>query len=113
MKYLIIGLGNLGRALARDLTSAGNEVIGVDRDEQVVEEMKQSVSSVVALDSTDINSLNSLPLSDMDAIIVTFEKLTINVRENATDEEIADMLDEYAKYGIAWQSWKHADDWRN
>ncbi len=74
MKYLIIGLGNLGRALARDLTSAGNEVIGVDRDEQVVEEMKQSVSSVVALDSTDINSLNSLPLSDMDAIIVTFEK---------------------------------------
>ena len=30
MKYLVIGLGNLGRAIAKDLTRVGNEVIGVD-----------------------------------------------------------------------------------
>ena len=29
MKYLVIGLGNLGRAIAKDLTRVGNEVIGV------------------------------------------------------------------------------------
>ncbi len=27
MKYLVIGLGNLGRAIAKDLTRVGNEVI--------------------------------------------------------------------------------------
>ena len=32
MKYLVIGLGNLGRAIAKDLTRVGNEVIGVDMD---------------------------------------------------------------------------------
>ena len=30
MKYLVIGLGNLGRAIAESLTRIGNEVIGVD-----------------------------------------------------------------------------------
>lgn len=30
MKYLVIGLGNLGRAIAESLTCIGNEVIGVD-----------------------------------------------------------------------------------
>ena len=31
MKYLVIGLGNLGRAIAKDLTRVGNEVIGDDK----------------------------------------------------------------------------------
>ena len=30
MKFLVIGLGNLGRAIAENLTRIGDEVIGVD-----------------------------------------------------------------------------------
>ena len=30
MKFLVIGLGNLGRAIAENLTRIGDEVIGID-----------------------------------------------------------------------------------
>lgn len=74
MKYLVIGLGNLGRAMARDLTRVGNEVIGIDRDTRRVDMLKNDIAGVIAMDSTDREALNTLPLSEMDAIIVTFGK---------------------------------------
>lgn len=43
MKYLVIGLGNLGRAIAKDLTRVGNEVIGVDMDLHRVDIDRKSV----------------------------------------------------------------------
>ena len=72
MKYLVIGLGNLGRAIAKDLTRVGNEVIGVDMDLHRVDMLKNDIAGAVALDSTDKEALSTLPLSEMDAIIVTF-----------------------------------------
>lgn len=74
MKYLVIGLGNLGRAVARDLTRVGNEVIGVDKDLHSVDMLKHDIAGAIALDSTDKEALNTLPLNEMDAIIVTFGK---------------------------------------
>jgi len=74
MKYLVIGLGNLGRAIAKDLTRVGNEVIGVDMDLHRVDMLKNDIAGAVALDSTDKEALSTLPLSEMDAIIVTFGK---------------------------------------
>lgn len=74
MKYLVIGLGNLGRAVARDLTRIGNEVIGIDKDLHRVDMLKQDIAGAIALDSTDRDALGTLPLSEMDAIIVTYGK---------------------------------------
>lgn len=74
MKYLIIGLGNLGRAIASSLTRIGDEVIGVDRNMLRVEAVKQYTSGAINLDTTDREALNTLPLNEMDAIIVTFGK---------------------------------------
>lgn len=74
MKYLVIGLGNLGRALAENLSQIGNEVIGIDKDLSRVEAVKQSISGSVCMDSTDKEALRTLPLGEMDAIIVTFGK---------------------------------------
>ena len=74
MKDLVIGLGNLGRAIAKDLTRVGNEVIGVDMDLHRVDMLKNDIAGAVALDSTDKEALSTLPLSEMDAIIVTFGK---------------------------------------
>lgn len=74
MKYLIIGLGNLGRAIASSLTRIGDEVIGVDRNMLRVEAVKQYTSGAISLDTTDREALNTLPLNEMDAIIVTFGK---------------------------------------
>lgn len=74
MKYLVIGLGNLGRAIARDLTRIGNEVIGIDKNLLRVDMLKQDIAGAIALDSTDKDALSTLPLNEMDAIIVTYGK---------------------------------------
>lgn len=74
MKYLVIGLGTLGRAIAENLTRIGHEVLGVDRNMQRVELVKHSIAGAIALDSTDCEALNTLPLTEMDAVIVTYGK---------------------------------------
>lgn len=74
MKYLVIGLGNLGRAIAASLTQIGDEVIGVDDNMLRVEAVKGYTSGAVQLDATDPTALSTLPLNEMDAIIVTFGK---------------------------------------
>ena len=74
MKYLIIGLGNLGRAIASSLTRIGDEVIGVDKNMLRVDAVKQYTSGAINLDATDRDALSTLPLNEMDAIIVTFGK---------------------------------------
>ena len=51
-----------------------NEVIGVDMDLHRVDMLKNDIAGAVALDSTDKEALSTLPLSEMDAIIVTFGK---------------------------------------
>lgn len=53
MKFLVIGLGNLGRAIAENLTRIGDEVIGVDLNLHKVEAVKQTISGSVSLDTTD------------------------------------------------------------
>ncbi|CAK7010898.1 MAG: Ktr system potassium uptake protein A [Parabacteroides sp.] len=74
MKYLVIGLGNLGRAIAENLTQIGNEVIGIDINTHKIEAVKGSISGAIGLDSTDRDALNTLPLNEMDAVFVTFGK---------------------------------------
>ncbi len=74
MKYLVIGLGNLGRAIAKDLTRVGNEVIGIDKDLHRVDLLKNDIAGAIAMDSTDEKAIGMLPLNEMDAVIVTFGK---------------------------------------
>jgi trk system potassium uptake protein len=70
MKYIVIGLGYFGSTLATNLTSQGHEVIGIDNREEKVDEMKDSVSVVLEMDATNPNALKTLPLDDVDAVIV-------------------------------------------
>lgn len=60
MKYLVIGLGNLGRAIAESLTRIGNEVIGVDINPHKTEAVKHTISGAISLDTTDKDALNTL-----------------------------------------------------
>lgn len=70
MKYLIIGLGIYGENLARDLTDMGNEVIGADICQSRVESLKNSISAVYQIDSTEESQLAVLPLMSVDLVIV-------------------------------------------
>ena len=74
MKYIVIGLGNYGSVLAEELALLGHEVIGVDRDEQRVDAIKQKITTGFILDSTDEASLASLPLQEVDVVVVAIGK---------------------------------------
>jgi trk system potassium uptake protein TrkA len=69
-KFLIVGLGVFGRALAENLIKRGTEVIVVDKNMELIEEISDLVTYAVCLDSTDEKALDSLDIKDVDVAIV-------------------------------------------
>jgi trk system potassium uptake protein TrkA len=94
MKYIVIGLGRFGSKLASNLTEMGHEVIGVDNHHQRLDELKDLVTSVMKMDSTNINAIKSLPLDEVDAVIVAIGEdigsslLTLSVIKNLNVKRI-------------------------
>lgn len=70
MRYLVIGLGIYGENLARNLADMGHEVIGVDIDHVHVEAVKDYISTVYIVDTTEESALAVLPLDNVDLAIV-------------------------------------------
>lgn len=70
MKYIVIGLGNFGSLVATRLTEMGHEVIGVDASSERVNELADRLSMAVVLDGKSAAALSSLPLSDVDVVVV-------------------------------------------
>jgi trk system potassium uptake protein TrkA len=70
MKFIVLGLGNFGRALAVRLTDLGHEVIGVDNNIQKVTKLKEKITHTVCMDCTDRDAVSSLPLRDANAVVV-------------------------------------------
>ena len=69
-KYIIIGLGNYGGGLAEELMAIGHEVIGVDQNEGRVDNLKDKITTAFVLDATDELALETLPLREIDVVIV-------------------------------------------
>ncbi|NLR93176.1 MULTISPECIES: potassium channel family protein [Flammeovirga] len=69
-KYAIIGLGQFGSSVARNLASLGAEVMAIDREIELVDLIKDDVAYAVALDSTDVKALKSQSITEMDAVLV-------------------------------------------
>ena len=67
---LVIGLGRFGRHLSLKLTSLGNEVMIVDRDEAAVTALMDSVTSAQIADCTDETVLRSLGVQNFDLCFV-------------------------------------------
>lgn len=71
MKFIVIGLGNFGSALAARLTSLGHEVIGVDSNRSKIELFKDVITQTISLDSTSEQAMSTLPLNEVDYAVVT------------------------------------------
>ena len=71
MKFTIIGLGNFGFALAEKLAQLGHEVIGVDKEIEKVENIKDKITHAICLDCSHQAAIDSLPLKNTDVAIVT------------------------------------------
>jgi trk system potassium uptake protein TrkA len=69
-QYAIIGIGNVGRYLAQHLYERGHAVLIVDRRENVIQELKDSVSQAAVADATDKRALEELGVKEMDAVVV-------------------------------------------
>lgn len=71
MRYVaVVGLGNFGSTVARELTDKGAKVIAIDKDRARVEAIKESVSFAVTLDSINQAALRSIGIMDVDIAVV-------------------------------------------
>jgi len=71
MKFAIIGLGDFGASIAVSLAEKGAEVMAIDHDMEVIEEIKDKVSTAIKMDSTDEKSIRSLGIDKVDTVIIS------------------------------------------
>ncbi|WP_274310229.1 potassium channel family protein [Solibacillus daqui] len=69
-QYVVIGLGRFGTSIARRLHEAGQEVLGIDIDEESVEAAEGYVTLAVVADSTEEKALTSVGIKNFDCVIV-------------------------------------------
>ena len=68
--FAVFGLGAFGMEVCRGLIDKGGKVIAFDHRTQPIEKIKDQVSQVMVLDSTDEDALRSAPLENVDVAIV-------------------------------------------
>ena len=68
---VVIGLGRFGTSVAKTLYSLGNDILAIDKEEDMVQEISESVTHAVQLDATDENSLRSIGIKNFDVAVVT------------------------------------------
>lgn len=70
MIVAVIGLGTFGAKTAMRLYEKGAEVVAIDKDEELVDRIKDRVTHAVSLDVTDERALRSVNISDVDVAVV-------------------------------------------
>jgi len=67
---LVIGLGTFGYALATKLYAQGNKVMAVDKNEHLVNQIKDDVTIAMSADVTDIEVLDKIEAEKFDYIVL-------------------------------------------
>ena len=87
-QFIVIGIGNFGYYLATRLYEKGHEVLAIDKEAQKIQEIKDKVSHAIVADTADPKVLQSLDISQADAVIVCIGTdlaasilTTLNLRE--------------------------------
>lgn len=68
--YAIIGLGRFGMPLAKRLADAGKEVIGIDRDEERVKELREHTEYAFVANTLTKEVLEDIGVQNCDMVIV-------------------------------------------
>jgi len=69
-QFIVLGLGRFGSAVATTLVELGHEVLGVDNDEERVNELKDKITQAVQADITEERALKELGVNNFDTAIV-------------------------------------------
>ena len=70
-QFVVIGLGRFGESVAKTLYGLGHDVLAIDMDEDMVQEISDSVTHAVQMDATDESALRTLGLRNFDVAVVT------------------------------------------
>ena len=70
-QFVVIGLGRFGSSVAKTLYESGHDVLAIDKDEDLVQEISDSVTHAVQMDATDENALRTLGIRNFDVAVIT------------------------------------------
>lgn len=68
--FAVLGLGVFGRQICETLTDRGASVIAIDQDPGLIEQVKESVTQAILVDTTDEDSLSQAALAEVDVAVV-------------------------------------------
>ncbi len=69
-QFGVIGLGRFGTAVAKNLENLGYPVLAIDKDRNLIDSIKDSVSFADIVDSTDPEALEAAGIKNCDTVIV-------------------------------------------
>ena len=90
-QFVIIGLGRLGTAMIGTLESLGHDVLGIDSDEEIVQDLAGDFPNahLVAADATDEDVLRDLNVGHFDAgAVVIGESMEAGILATANLKEL-------------------------
>lgn len=68
-QYVVIGLGRFGASVAKTLAEKGQQVIAIDKDEELVHDVMEFADKAVCLDSIDEKAVRSVGVERADVAI--------------------------------------------
>ncbi len=77
-QFTIIGIGNFGYYLATSLYEKGHEVMAIDKSDEIIQDIKDSVTHAVVADSTNQKALEALGIEGSDAVVVCIGSILSN-----------------------------------
>ena len=86
--FAVFGLGRFGRNVALTLEEFGYNVLGVDKDDNIVAEMAESLTKVVSFDIRDAHALREVGISDFDVVIIASKNLEASLMATMLCKEL-------------------------
>lgn len=68
--FVVIGCGRFGKSVAKTLFDLGNEVLAIDKSEELVQEISDEVTHAVQADVMDETVLKDLGLGNFDVAVI-------------------------------------------
>ena len=73
--FAVFGLGRFGMNVALTLEEMGYDVLGVDKDENVVSNLAERLTRVVSFDIRDVRALKEVGIDNFDTVVIAAKNL--------------------------------------
>ena len=99
-QFAVLGLGRFGKNVALTLEQMGYEVLGADKDENIVADLAEHLTRVVSLDIRDARLLDQVGISNFDTVVIASKNLesslmaTMLCKERNISEIVVKAIDE-------------------